>query len=59
MVLTVIGWTIYAYKNPNSPSGLWLIDHRPSKLIEMISTRISELKKSSSGSTRLEEHSIA
>ncbi len=55
MVLTFVGWVAYAYRNPNSPSGLWLIDHRPSKLVEMVSTRLSNMKKESTSLTRLEE----
>lgn len=33
---SVLGWFVYAYKNPNSRSGLWLIQHRPNNLIERI-----------------------
>jgi hypothetical protein len=57
MILTFMGWIAYAYKNPNSPSGLWLIDHRPSKIIEMVSTRLPGFKKDSNNLTRLEEQS--
>ena len=26
MLLTTAGWAVYAYKNPTSPSGIWLIE---------------------------------
>ncbi len=60
--MTTVGWIFYAYMNPNSPSGLWLIDHRPSKIVEMVSNRLSELKKDNDAAnnmSRLEEHSVA
>ena len=26
MMVTLVSWSIYAYKNPTSPSGIWLIE---------------------------------
>lgn len=51
MVVTVFGWAIYAYKNPTSPSGIWLIEHRPSKLFRLIGSRFD---KETTHSTRFE-----
>lgn len=51
MTLTTVAWIFYAYKNPNSASGIWLIEHRPSRLISHITSRFS---KSSSSLSRFE-----
>lgn len=32
------GWFLYAYKNPGSKSGIWLIEHRPSRLMDMLTS---------------------
>jgi hypothetical protein len=29
MMVTLVSWSIYAYKNPTSPSGIWLIEVSP------------------------------
>ena len=39
MTLTTLGWAAYAYKNPTSPSGIWLIEHRPSRMARLIASR--------------------
>ncbi|KAK2175150.1 hypothetical protein NP493_748g02062 [Ridgeia piscesae] len=31
-VCGLVSWLVYAYKNPHSKSGLWLIKHRPSQV---------------------------
>ncbi|XP_064648318.1 plexin domain-containing protein 2-like isoform X2 [Lineus longissimus] len=32
LVVGVVGWFWYAYKNPTTRSGMWLMEHRPSQL---------------------------
>ncbi|XP_074658690.1 plexin domain-containing protein 1-like [Tubulanus polymorphus] len=32
VVCIVVGWVWYAYRNPTSRSGMWLMEHRPSQL---------------------------
>jgi hypothetical protein len=51
MSLTIIGWAAYAYKNPTSPSGIWLIEHRPTRIARLIASRF---KYDSSESSRFE-----
>lgn len=48
MAITTIGWGIYAYRNPTTTSGIWLIEHRPSRLIEMVTTRLDKRRPASS-----------
>ncbi|KAK2184049.1 hypothetical protein NP493_285g00000 [Ridgeia piscesae] len=36
VVGALIGWVVYAYRNPNTRSGQWLIEHRPSRLKEQL-----------------------
>lgn len=31
LIAALAGWCLYAYKNPNTSSGLWLMEHRPSQ----------------------------
>ncbi|XP_076094793.1 plexin domain-containing protein 2-like isoform X6 [Mytilus galloprovincialis] len=30
LIVAIVGWFVYAYKNPTSASGMWLMEHRPS-----------------------------
>ncbi|RNA41160.1 plexin domain-containing 2 [Brachionus plicatilis] len=53
MIFTTLIWVGYAYKNPNSTSGLWLIEHRPRKLFGLWTTRFN---RNTSSLTRLEEN---
>ena len=39
MLLTTLGWAVYAYKNPTSPSGIWLIEHRPTRIARLVANR--------------------
>lgn len=39
IVLTVGGWIFYAYKNPTSKSGIWLMEHRPSQWKNLFASR--------------------
>ncbi|CAF0899240.1 unnamed protein product [Brachionus calyciflorus] len=55
MVITTLAWTIYAYKNPTSPSGIWLIEHRPRKYLNHLKNRFD---RNTSNLTRL-ENSVA
>ncbi|XP_069110868.1 plexin domain-containing protein 1-like isoform X2 [Argopecten irradians] len=32
LIGSIGGWVFYAYKNPQSSSGMWLIEHRPSQM---------------------------
>ncbi|KAI0242187.1 Plexin domain-containing protein 2 [Lamellibrachia satsuma] len=36
VVGVLVGWVIYAYRNPNTRSGQWLIEHRPSRLKDQL-----------------------
>lgn len=52
MVLTTAAWVVYAYKNPNSASGIWLIEHRPARLVSLVTSRF--FHKSTSSLSRFE-----
>ena len=51
MTLTTLGWAVYAYKNPTSHSGIWLIEHRPTRIARLLASRF---KYDSSESSRFE-----
>ena len=52
MVVTLIGWSVYAYKNPTSPSGIWFIEHRPARLARMLMSYLD--KNAQSGNSRFQ-----
>ena len=29
-----IGWVVYAHRNPGSRAGIWLVEHRPTRVIQ-------------------------
>lgn len=37
LIAGVVGWVVYAYRNPSSSSGRWLIEHRPQNFKASIS----------------------
>jgi len=41
LAIAVSIWAGYAYTHPNTPSGIWLIEHRPSRLMNMVSSHIN------------------
>lgn len=53
MIFTTLIWILYAYKNPNSTSGIWLIEHRPRKVFSFWT---SHFNRNTSSLTRLEEN---
>ncbi|XP_064613560.1 plexin domain-containing protein 2-like isoform X4 [Liolophura sinensis] len=40
LVIGIGGWLFYAYRNPTSPSGMWLMEHRP----DAMKTKLAKMK---------------
>lgn len=36
LIGAIVGWFVYAYRNPTSASGMWLMEHRPSVMKQKI-----------------------
>ncbi|XP_052095555.1 plexin domain-containing protein 2-like isoform X2 [Mytilus californianus] len=36
LIVAIVGWFVYAYRNPTSASGMWLMEHRPSVMKQKI-----------------------
>ena len=51
LLAVLSGWFYYAYTRPNSPSGRWLIAHRPSQWIGLIRNRSGSTKDDTISST--------
>lgn len=55
IIVFVVGWILYARSHPNTKSGRWLIEHRPSRLKEKFSN-VSFARDAESGDKlRIEE----
>ena len=52
LLAVLSGWFYYAYTRPNSPSGRWLIAHRPSQWIGLIKNRGSAADDTISSTSR-------